>query len=74
MTDKELIDDWNAMVQAVADFSDKHNLLKGELVFHPQVLIKLRSASMEPLLDTFIFNGIRTRFGRFEQMDVLRQP
>lgn len=71
-TDK-FIEDWNAMVATVARFSEKYDLPKGELVFPPAVLDNLRDACDEHLLDTFIVNGIRTRFGRFEQADVFRQ-
>jgi hypothetical protein len=69
----ELIEDWNAMVTAVAHFSEKHELPKGELIFPALVLDNLRDACEEKLLDTFIVNGIRARFGHFEQMDVFRQ-
>jgi hypothetical protein len=69
----EIVADWNAMVAAVAQFSDKYELPKGELIFPPVVLDNLRDACRERLLDTFIFMGVRIRFGRFQQMDVFRQ-
>lgn len=69
----EIIDDWNAMVAHVAEFSDKHGLPKGELIFPAVVLDNLRDACDEKLLDTFIVRGIRARFGHFEQSDVFRQ-
>jgi hypothetical protein len=71
-TDK-FIEDWNAMVATVARFSKKYDLPPGELIFPPIVLDNLRDACREHLLDTFVANGIRTRFGRFEQADVFRQ-
>jgi hypothetical protein len=36
------VDDWNTMVTAVAHFSEKHGLPKGELIFPPIVLDHLR--------------------------------
>lgn len=69
----EFIHDWNAMVATVARFSDKYQIPKGELIFPPSVLDDLRDASTEKLLDTFIVNGVRTRFGRFQQAEIFRQ-
>lgn len=69
----EIVEDWNAMIAAIAQFSDKHDLPKAEIIFPPAVLDNLRDACDEHLLDTFIVNGIRARFGRFEQADVFRQ-
>lgn len=69
----ELINDWNAMVATVAQFSNKHGFPKGEIIFPPQVLDNLRDACEVHLLDTFIVHGVRARFGRFEQADVFRQ-
>lgn len=70
---QEFVDDWNKMVAGVARFSEKWDMPKGELVFPPQMLDVMRSVSNVHLLDTFIAMGIRTHFGRFEQMTVLRQ-
>lgn len=70
---QEFVDDWNKMVAGVAHFSEKWDAPKGELVFPPEMLSIMRSVSNVQLLDTFVALGIRTRFGRFEQMDVLRQ-
>lgn len=70
---QEFVDDWNKMVAGVARFSEKWDMPKGELVFPPEMLSVMRSVSSVQLLDTFVAMGIRTRFGRFEQMDVLRQ-
>jgi hypothetical protein len=69
----EFVDDWNKMVAGVARFSDKWDMPKGELVFPPEMLSVMRSVSEVHLLDTFIAMGVRTHFGRFEQMTVLRQ-
>lgn len=69
----QIIEDWNAMVTHVAEFSDKHGLPKADLIFPAVVLDNLRDACDEKLLDTFIVRGIRARFGRFERAEVFRQ-
>lgn len=69
----EFADDWNAMIATIAQFSDKHDLPKGELIFPPVVLDNLNDAIQERILGTLINRGVKVRFGRFEQAETFRQ-
>jgi hypothetical protein len=70
----KFIDDWNSMIQAVADFSEKWELPAPEMVFHPRVHVTMNYVA-EPhiILGTLIYAGVKVRFGRFDLATVLRE-
>jgi hypothetical protein len=70
---EEFIDDWNSMIAHVAQFSDKWNLPKAEMIFHPCVHTTMNAVAQERILGTLIHKGVKVRFGRFEQSTVLRE-
>jgi hypothetical protein len=65
-------DDYNRMIAVVANFCDKHNVHKPDMIFHPKMLDRMRATSGLNMLGTLIFMGVRVRFGLWEQADVLR--
>jgi hypothetical protein len=65
-------DDYNRMIATVANFCDKHDVHKPDMVFHPDMLNKMRATSQQNILGTLIFMGVRVRFGLWEQRDVFR--
>lgn len=67
------IADWNRMVGTISVLCGQYDLPKPEMVFHPKVLSLMRSISNSRIADTIIFAGVKIRFGKFEQADVLRQ-
>ena len=70
---QEFVDDWNRMIAAIATFSDKYDLAKPDMVYPPEVHALMNSVAETRLLGTLIWNGVRVRFGRFEQAEILRQ-
>lgn len=70
---QQFVDDWNNMVATVAEFSNKYDLGKPDMVYPPEVHTLMNSVGNTRLLPTVIWQGVRVRFGRFEQADTLRQ-
>ena len=70
---KSFVEDYNHMMGGIADFCNRYDVPKPDVIFHPKMLDKMRSESdMHSMLGTLIFMGIRVRFGLWEQRDVLR--
>lgn len=69
----EFIDDWNRMISAVAEFSEKWQLLPPDMVFNPRVHFVMNALAQRPILGTLIHAGVRVRFGTFVQRTVLRE-
>lgn len=68
------VDDYNRMIATVANFCDRYMVPKPDLIFPPQMLERMKSASgVRDMLGTLIFMGVRVRFGVWEQRDVLRE-
>jgi hypothetical protein len=67
------VDDYNRMIATVSNFCDQYMIGKPDMIFHPAVLDRMKSASgVRDMLGTLIFMGIRVRFGTWEQRDVFR--
>lgn len=72
MSGQEFIDDWNAMVVAVADFAAKYHMPKPQMVFHPTWLGYMNGIAETPLAPVIIYRDVKIRFGTFEQVDAVR--
>lgn len=69
---QECVDDWNRMVATVSEFSEKWDLPKADMVFHPKALALIRTVAQENIRSTLIHLGVRVRFGIFEQAEIIR--
>lgn len=73
MRGEEFVKDWNRMVATVAEFSDKWNLPKAEMTFHPRVHTIMNLVSHDRILGTLIHMGVKVRFGFFVQGTIFRE-
>jgi hypothetical protein len=70
--DEAFIADWNKMVVNIGYFAAKYNMKAPQMVFHPQWRMHMARISTEPLAPVIIYEGVKIRFGYFEQVDALR--
>lgn len=69
---EKFIRDWDQMIGRISNFCDYNNLPKPEMLFHPAWLDKMNSVSDYRIMGTLIYAGVKVRFGRIEQYDVIR--
>jgi hypothetical protein len=70
---EEFVKDWNRMIATVAEFSDKWNLPKAEMTFHPKVHVTMNLVARDRILGTLIHMGVKVRFGFFVQGTIFKE-
>lgn len=69
---KSFTEDYNRMIGDIADFCNRYDVHKPDMIFHPAMLDRMRATSQQDIRGTLIFMGVRVRFGLWEQREVFR--